>query len=158
MTDEIPPVTAVALFFDDIRIEQSGKSILIGQYSGDLLISPMLPPVDRLYVLLIAKWSRNYFPKHIAIRIDVPGVPSSVQQIPQPSTLGAIDKPSSPFSACTMQISVQLRFPPLRVGDLIDVWLQVDGQDFPAGRLRVAEAPPTPSVGAETPPRLAATF
>lgn len=44
------------------------------------------------------------------------------------------------------QVIAQLQFPPLRVGDIIEAWVEMDGEDLPAGRLRLVEAPKAPLV------------
>jgi hypothetical protein len=134
-----PPVTAMALFFDDIRLEVTGKTILIGQYVGDLLLPAGAPPTDRLAILLNLRWPREYMPRALGVRVDIPGSPSIHQDLPAPAQPNFANKPSSPFAGVIMQGIVQLRFLPLRVGDLIDVWLKVDDTEIPAGRLRVAD-------------------
>ena len=40
-----------------------------------------------------------------------------------------------------MNSFLQLRFPPLRVDDTIDVWVKVDDQEIPAGRIYIERAP-----------------
>ncbi len=141
MTDKPLPIMALAQFFDDIRVEMTGKTILIGQYVGDMILASEAPPVDRLAVLLSAKWPRDYVPQTVGVKIDVTAQPSLIQPfaVPEPSDLS--DKPPTPFAGITMQAMIQLRFPPVRAGDIVDVWLQVDGQDIPAGRLKIVDQP-----------------
>jgi hypothetical protein len=140
MTDR-PPITAMALFFDDVRFEVTGKVILIGQYVGDLILPDGAAPVDRLAVLVHVRGPRDYMPVRLGVRIEVPGTPPVVRQFPSPAASDFSDTPLSPFSASTMQAVIQLRFPPLRAGDLVDVWVQSDGNEFPAGRLRISNHP-----------------
>jgi hypothetical protein len=132
---------ALAQFFDDIRVEITGKTILIGQYVGDMILASGALPVDRLAVLLSAKWPRDYLPQTIGVKIDVTAQASIIQSFAVPEPSGLSDKPPTPFAGVTMQAMFQLRFPPVRVGDFVDVWLQVDGRDIPAGRLKIVDQP-----------------
>src|SRR5882757_9191217 len=112
MTDQ-PPITAIALFFDDIRWEVTGKTILIGQYVGDLVLpSAAVPPPDRLAVLLHMRWPRDYRPAAIAVRIDIPGSPPISRQLSLPASPDYAGRPLSPFAGTIMQGVVQVHFLP----------------------------------------------
>jgi hypothetical protein len=139
MTPDVPPVVAYAQFFDDIRVEITGKPILIGQYVGTLISMPGAPSVDRLAILLAARWPRDYMPSKIGVKVDVPGQPTITQAMAPPPAPDFSSKPISPFSGITTQAIIQLRFPPLRAGDIIDVWFEADDHPFPAGRLYVTD-------------------
>ena len=139
MTDTRPPIEAYAQFFDDIRIEITGKMILIGQYVGDLVLIPGPMILDRLSVLFTARWPRETKPKQLGIRVEIPGQPHISQVLPAPAMPDFTNKPISPFAGVTVQGIIQLRFPPLRIGDIIDVWIQADDYDIPAGRLNVID-------------------
>jgi hypothetical protein len=139
MTSEKSPVTAWAQFFDDIRMEASGKPILIGQYVTDMVIPLGSMPVDRLAVLIAAKWPREYWPTTLMVRINMPGQPPIEAALPVPEKIDVSDKPLSPFSGYITQVAIQLRFAPLRAGDILDVWLRADEHDIPAGRLRITD-------------------
>jgi len=137
---EKPPITALAQFFDDIRMEVNGKTILIGQYNGDLILpqgTPMM--VDRLAILLTARWPRDYVPKELGFKISIPGQPQIDQPLAPLPTVDFSDRPVSDFSGVMIHGAIQLRFAPLRVGDTIEVWLKADGHDLPAGRLTVTD-------------------
>jgi len=144
---DLPSITAIALFFDDIRFESNNKLILIGQYASDMIVSPGSLPVDRLSILLHVRWPLDFTPKTVIVRVSVPGQPPMVQPLPTSDPI-IITRPKSEFSSVIMQGIVQLRFPPLRAGDTIDVWVQLDGHDIPAGRLHIS-APS--SLGSATP-------
>ena len=139
MKTEKPPIIALAQFFDDIRMEVTGKAILIGQYAGYMVLSPGSMPVDRVAVLLTVRWPRDYTPREMGMKIDVPGQPPLVHPLPALSPPDFTNKPPSPFSGVMMQAVLHLRFAPLRIGDTIDVWFQADGHDFPAGRLSLVD-------------------
>lgn len=142
MTGDAPPVSVFAQFLDDIRIEATGKAILIGQYTnGEMILPPGFPPVDRLSILITARWPRSYRPEKFGLHIEIPGQPPLDQDFPPLAEPEFAGKPETPFSGTTMQAIIQARFPPLRVGDTIDVWVKIDGHDFPAGRLTVHDKP-----------------
>jgi hypothetical protein len=143
-----PPIRATALFFDDVRVEATGKPILIGQYIGDMYILDNVPPADRLAIVLDVRMPRDYLPTSCAARIVMPGQPEPiVQPLVRPEAPDYTEKPLSPFSGSITQCILQIRFPPLRVGDRIDVWFVADGHDFPAGRLNVMSPKSQPHVG-----------
>jgi hypothetical protein len=149
MTSEKSPITAWAQFFDDVRAETTGKLILIGQYPIDMMILPNSLPVDRLAVLLTARWPREYEPKTLDVRIEIPGQPPIIQPLPLPMKPDFAGVPLSPFSGMIAQAVLQLRFAPLRIGDVIDVWLLTGENELPAGRLRIVEgSQPTSLAGA----------
>lgn len=152
MARDAPPVTAVALFMDEARAESSGKNIFIGEYTGDMLLSPTVYPPDRLTVLFFLRWPNDFSPRSLAVRIELPGQPPIVQSFPPPTKPGSQRRPIPPFDRVSVQVLVQLRFPPLRVGDHIDAWAIVDGHDLPAGTLWVSEFPSAMHVGEETEP------
>lgn len=138
---DVPPVSVMALFLDDARQEATGKNILIGQYLGEMYVSSAGPPVDRLTVAFLMRWPADYSPQSMQVWVDLPGQPTSKLPVPPPPTPPESAIPGPPFNQMNLQVIAQLRFAPLRVGDLIDAWLEVDGHEFPAGRLRVSELP-----------------
>lgn len=131
-------IIVLAMFFDDIRLEVGNKFSLIGQYSGVMNIHEGSMPVDRLAVLLHMRWHPDLSLNKGEIRISVTGQPLYRQDIPIPPLNNPI--PRTEFSANIAQIAVHMRFPPLRVGDSIDVWADLDGVEYVAGRLRVENA------------------
>ena len=121
MTTERPPIIALAQFFDDIRVEVTGKAILIGQYASYMVLSPGMMPVDRLAVLLTVRWPRDYIPREMGMKIDVPGQLPLVYPLPAPSPPDFTNKPLSPFAGVMMQAVLQLRS--LRAsGDFDQYW------------------------------------
>lgn len=145
MTDK-STVRALAQFFDDIRLESTGKLILIGQYFTDLVLAPGVLPTDRLAILITVRWPKDFVPNSFAIRIEVTGQAPIVQEMPPPPPMAQTDAAPSPFAGVTAQTVIHCRFIPLRVGDCIDVWVQVDGENIPAGRLSVTGVPPAAMV------------
>lgn len=136
MTQELPPVCVVALFFDDIRIEAGGKAIFIGQYIGAMGLPDGFLFADRISVLVHAKWPSNFQPTDMRLRVDIPGQPSQTQPIDISRNLQE-SVGSSVQSNHIVQAIINMRFPPLRIGDAIDVWLVVDDHVLPAGRLNI---------------------
>jgi hypothetical protein len=138
------PIIAFAQFFDDIRMEINGKAILIGQYAGDLILQAGFPVfVDRLAILLTVKWPRDYMPNGLSIEINIPGQPKINQPLDNPPSMDFSHRPLSDFSGVMLQWVIQLRFAPLRAGDIIDVWFKADGRELPAGRLFVTDKIPS---------------
>lgn len=132
------PITAIALFFDDIRMEVTGKNIFIGQYTDQLFLAPAAPPTDRIWVVFFVRWPLSYSPRSMSVKVEVPGQPPINQPFNVPQ-LTATGEP--PFDYAMMQAIVQLRFLPLRVNDVLRAWIEVDGRELPAGYLRVGELP-----------------
>jgi hypothetical protein len=144
MTSNDSPVRALAQFFDDIRVEITGKLILIGQYQNQLVLHPENPvPLDRLSVLITMRWPRGYHPKKVSLKAFLSGQPPIVQDLPPIQEAEFGDKPISPFSGVTAQMLLNCWFLPLRGGDFFDVWAIVDDVDIPAGRLEVILASET---------------
>jgi len=136
-------VQAVALFFDELRFEVHNKFSLMGQYVGAMyLLDPMRAPVDRLGIIVYAKWPLELRPHTLCLRIELPRQEpldfdlTAQQQFPESS------EPPSPFRSRLFQTGMNLRFPPLQVGDALDVWLTVNDQVIPAGRLSIRSQPP----------------
>ena len=137
MTVPVPPVTAIALFFDDIRKEVGNKLTCVGQYVVDLGL-PAGIAVDRLAILLHLRWPLDYKPESLSVRVDLPTQGDGpYQPLPIDLALPVVEDPHSPFSQTVLQGVLLLRLPPLRGGDAIAVWVRVDKHDFPAGRLFV---------------------
>jgi hypothetical protein len=80
MTADRTPITGVALFFDDIRIEIGAKLTLIGQYIGTLFHNESAIPIERLAVLLYLRWPRDYIPENCSIRVEITGQPPVTQE------------------------------------------------------------------------------
>jgi len=131
-----PPISVIALFFDDIRIEVTGKNIFVGQYIDQVLLAPDAPPLDRLWVAFFIRLPLGYSPHSMAVKIDIPGQPPINQMFSSPPTTAHAE---APFDYASVQAIVQLRFPPLRPNDVVRAWIEVDGQEFPGGYLRVGE-------------------
>ena len=128
----------LALFFDDVRIELGGKFTLVGQYQDDLYIPPGAPPFDRLAVLLVARWPLDWFPASIAARLVLPRQEPVIQEFPAQSPVQT-PEPLTPFAGHNFQAVLHMRFAPLHAGDMIEVWMDFNGHDLPAGRLRIID-------------------
>lgn len=144
---EVAPIVVTAMFLDDIRMEVGSKLSLMGMYTSTMAL-PEGALVDRISIFLYLRWHPDHItPKHCVVRIQVTGQPETRQEFP----IVEMELPPgrTPFTAQFLNTAVQMRFPPLRVGDSVDVWADIDGDEYPAGRLRiVAAAPPALPVGA----------
>lgn len=137
-----PPVQAIALFFDDIRSETGNKLSLMGQLLGTALLARTDPPqpLDRLAILIHARWPLSFRPKDIMLRVAICDRVVLEQAADVPA---ATEKPATrtEFSGLIMQAAIQLRGQPIAPGDDIKVWFRVDGIDIPAGRLKFEQQP-----------------
>ncbi len=137
---DVSPITALAFFFDDIRLEMGNKISLMGQYINDLVLADTPLPTDRLSVLLHARWPASYNISKCFAKIIVPGQPKSeYQELPMESQQYTGDDDTT-SSTKILQAVLNLRFTPLRAGDIIEVWFRADDQEFAAGRLRIRAA------------------
>jgi len=128
-------VIAIALFFDDARLEVGGKITLVGQYIADLVLNEQ-NPIDRISIAFYLRVPKGFPLSSIKARISVPGQAPMEQDIAI-GQLPSTPRPESAFSSRLTTFLAALRFPPLRAGDVIDAWLIVNGEEFPAGRLYV---------------------
>jgi hypothetical protein len=131
------PILATSMFCDDVRIEANGKLILIGCYPGNMMVLNTAQPVDHIWVFTKIIWPREFDPTGMRLRIDMPAQEPGfvdVQQSPQASA------EISPGSTCVWQ----LRFLPLRPGDVIRIGVELGGHILPCGELFavVQAAPP----------------
>jgi hypothetical protein len=135
---EVLPILATSLFCDDVRVETTGKLILIGCYPGNMIVLNPAQPVDRLWVFTKITWPKDFDVTGMRLRIDMPAQEPgfvTVQNNPAPAP------DMSPGATCVWQ----LRFLPLRPGDLIRVGVELGGRVVPSGELlTVAPAPPAP--------------
>lgn len=135
------PSHVVALFFDEIRQEVLDKTSLMGQYGPNLhIMNPGVITVDRLAIFVHAKWPLNTKIENCYIKVIVPRVPDMEVPIEYSPNNLIVEDPS-PFAGIAMGFGLNLRFPPLEVGDRIDVWLHVGDQRLPAGRLNILGPP-----------------
>jgi hypothetical protein len=129
---------AVALFFDEVRSETQNKFSLMGQYVGELiLVDPIATPVDRLGVVVHARWPPELRPQILSLQIVLPRQEPLELDLAVSLSHSERSGPASPFSRRIFQTSMNLRFAPLQPGDVIDVWLTIDGDKIPAGRLAI---------------------
>jgi hypothetical protein len=135
------------LFCDDIRLEASGKITLVGHYLSELCLLTPNATIDRCALYLHATWRWDQQPGRVVLRVELPGQESSlfpVQLAARPASPPR--QPPEAFPEVFMVQSVlQLRFPPLRAGDTIRVFLRGDDGEQLAGRLLVRRAG-TPAV------------
>ncbi len=130
-------LTVSALFFDDIRLEIGNKLSLMGQYINEMYVAHPSVPIDRISILLHARWPKEYNVESCFARIDIPGQPKAEYQ-DLPLQFDSDPKSDdSVFSIRVLQAVLNLRFPPLRNGDVIDVWFMANDHEYAAGRLRI---------------------
>jgi len=135
---EALPIQATSMFCDDVRMETCGKIMLIGCYPGNILVLNPAQPIDRLWILTKIFWPRDFDVTGMRLRIDLPAQEPgfvNVQNAPPPTD--AI----TPSATCVWQ----LRFLPLRPGDLIRVSVDLGGRMLQCGEL-LAILPATPQI------------
>jgi hypothetical protein len=131
---EALPLLATSMFCDDVRVESTGKLILVGCYPGNVIMLNQAQPVDRLWVFTKIIWPPDLDVTGMRLRIDMPAQEPgfiTVQNAPAPSP------DVSPGATCVWQ----LRFLPLRPGDVIRVGVEVGARIVHSGEL-IAMAPP----------------
>lgn len=131
-----------ALFCDEVRVETGGKVSAMGLYTGALLLpDPADNPVDRLGIVVSAIWPREFRPDKIGIRFQLPRQELLQGDLPE-ALAGRLQEGALAGSeAFRLLSSFNIRTVPLRPGDVIEVWLIVNEQALPAGRLHVQGAP-----------------
>jgi hypothetical protein len=140
MKDETP-VTAIAFFFDDARLEVGNKFSFMGMYVDDAVLSTPNVPFDRLAVLLHIRWRRDFEAGSFKFRIEIPRQDPISHEIEPPAPDPGKSPTTTPFAEMQLNAVLNLRFPPLQPGDDIKIWAIIDGIDVPAGRL-VIRGPP----------------
>jgi hypothetical protein len=127
---------STSLFCDDIRLEATGKLNLVGCYPGNVIIASPHQPIDRLFIYTRLVWGHDFDPTGLRLRVDMPGQEPSFMEVQSitPAT------PESPgVAACVMN----LRFPPLRVGDRLQVHIDAGAHTAITGELFVVPPPTT---------------
>ncbi len=136
------PSTATALFFDELRPEANQKMSCMGLYSDTLyLLNPDATPVDRLAILAIAHWDFDTAPLKFLFEIILPSETRAFPiELPEP----APPRPTSPspFAGLSVKLPLNLRIAPLVDGDVVEVWLAIQGtadeqERYPMARLNV---------------------
>ena len=128
MADPALPLLAVSTFCDDVRLEATGKFSMIGCYPGNIIRTSPAQPVDRLWVFTRLMWGRDFDPAGLRMRVDLPAQEPgymAVQLNPHPVDLLA------PYAICVWQ----LRFHPLRIGDLLRISVEQGSARLPCGEL-----------------------
>jgi hypothetical protein len=139
MKDELP-VTAIAFFFDDARVEVGNKFSFMGMYGSDVVLTEPGVPFDRLAVFLHMRWPLGLEVGAFKFRIEIPRQEPISHEIEPASTEPYRSSIITPFAGMQLNAILNLRFPPLQPGDDIKVWAIVDDNDLPAGRLVVRAA------------------
>lgn len=141
----IDTIQVQAIFCDELRPEANGKFSLMGFYMAELfLLDPINTPVDRIAIAVQAKWSYDFIPSLLKIRVQLPRQEAQDIPFPTENMFKERGEPASEFRTRQFFIGFNLRLLPLQPEDNIDVWLIVDETNIPAGRLRVRSAPLQP--------------
>jgi hypothetical protein len=129
------PIMAVSQFCDDVRMETTGKLFLIGCYPANIIALNPAHSTDRLWVVTKILWPRDFDATGMRICIDVPAQ--------QPGFVAVETDASTNSSTMLSATSAwQVRFPPLRPGDVIRVHVECGGGRVNCGELTAAALPP----------------
>jgi hypothetical protein len=130
------PILATSLFCDDVRMEATGKLMLIGCYPGNIIVVNPAQPLDRLWVFTKILWPRDFDPAGLRMRIDLPAQQPGYMPV---QTMAPAHADMMPSATCVWQ----LRILPLRVGDVLRVGVELGGRVAHSGEL-LAVAQPSP--------------
>jgi hypothetical protein len=134
--------SAIALFCDDVRLEATGKRIIVGLYQNKLL-TPVLPfTIPNLTIMVFVRTSLEDPFRKCAIRIKLPGQDETVIDPSMPTDDVLKAQFSDPeFKAYT--IEGMLSTGPLEIRDpvTIRVVVQTEREEFQAGSLRIEALP-----------------
>jgi hypothetical protein len=132
---EVEQVVTTSLFCDDIRMEATGKLTLIGCYPGNVILANPAQPIDRLCIYTKVIWGKDFDASALRLRVDLPAQEPNFMDV-QTSSPATDETPG--LATCVMN----LRFPPLRVGDRLRVGVTAGSRLFYSGELLVIQAAP----------------
>ena len=141
-------IEAFALFFEDLREEVGNKISLMGQYTGALVANASdSRPVDRLVIIVIARWKFGASPKDPSILLEMGDQKPQRFAVPDDllrrhSTTPPKGEKSVIIEQTNLQLQMVLRNPSLRIGDTVAVWFEADGKRYAAGTLDIQSAVP----------------
>ena len=81
-------INATLIICDDIRIEITGKSIIIGMYTGNLSITEEPSVITKLMFLFNVDIPLPYIPTVVTVEVTIPGVPVPLREevkVPPPA-------------------------------------------------------------------------
>ncbi len=132
------PVLTVSVFCDDVRMEATGKLTLVGCYPGNVLIATPGNPIDRLCIYTKMTWGQDFDPAGMRLRVDLPAQEPNFMSV---QTTSPATEHEPGVATCVMN----LRFPPLRIGDRLRVSLDAGGRLINSGDLLVVQPPAVPA-------------
>ena len=113
-TAQALPLLASSMFCDDVRLEATGKLSMIGCYPGNVILAAPEQPVSHLWVLTKLMWHNGFDPVGLRMRVDLPAQ--------APGYMAVRVDPSVNEALANSALCVwQLRFLPLRVGDILRI-------------------------------------
>ena len=125
---QVMPILATSVFCDDVRLEATGKVTLVGCYPGNVVVSEAAHPVDRLWVFTKLTWGNDFDPAGLRMRADFPAQETGLMNV-QPNP---VERDGMAGNAICVW---QLRFYPLRPGDVLRVAVERGGSVLPCGEI-----------------------
>ncbi|MGI4796778.1 MAG: hypothetical protein ACRYG8_22540 [Janthinobacterium lividum] len=136
-TDLALPLLATSMFCDDVRLEATGKLSMIGCYPGNVILASPEQPVSHLWVLTKLLWHRGFDPAGLRVRVDLPAQAPGYMAV-------KVDPHVNDALANTALCVWQLRFHPLRIGDVLRISVEQGAAQLHCGEL-LAIAPTQPT-------------
>ena len=131
------PLLATSMFCDDVRLEATGKFSMIGCYPGNVILASPEQPVGQLWVFTKLRWHNGFDPAGLRMRIDLPAREPGYMAV---QTSPDLEDTLSKGALCIWN----LRFHPLRAGDLLRISVEQGAASLACGEL-LAIAPTQPT-------------
>lgn len=129
------------LIADDIRAEASGKLIMVGVYTNDIMLPSEPFVVPQLYVLFAIEGDHPEHPESLTLRVTLPGEKEITQHVPLSwPKPGMVSSPEDVRQRWTLQVPFSLGFSTLRPGGIRGA-ISVGAETVPLTRkwLRLSE-------------------
>ena len=127
------PLLASSTFCDDVRLEASGKFSMIGCYPGNIIAMNPAQPVSQLWVFTRLMWGNGFNADGFRLRVDLPAQDPGYF-VPQGQS------EANGLLVCNALYVWQLKFHPLRIGDVLRISVEQGPSRLACGELMAVAA------------------